>query len=80
MSMMNAVLGGVMGLERVLRGSRLRVDPTAVKSVLVLEYMLPLGCCVHLTPVFEAIKAERPEVVIAVATRGLGAELLRHSP
>ena len=80
MSMMKAVLGGVMGLERVLRGSRLRVDPAAVKSVLVLEYMLPLGCCVHLTPVFDAIKAERPEVVITVATRGLGAELLKHDP
>ena len=77
---MNAVLGGVMGLERVLRGSRLRVDPAAVKSVLVLEYMLPLGCCVHLTPVFEAIRAERPEVVITVATRGAGAALLQHSP
>jgi ADP-heptose:LPS heptosyltransferase len=79
-SMMNAVLGGAMGLERVLWGSRLRVDPEAVKSVLVLEYMLPLGCCVHLTPVFEAIKTERPEVVITVATRGLGAALLKHDP
>ncbi len=78
--MMNSVLGGVMGLERVLRGSRLRVDPAKVTSVLVLEYMLPLGCCVHLTPLFEAIRAVRPEVEITVATRGLGGELLRHSP
>ena len=78
--MMKTVLGGVMGLERVLRGSLLQVDPAAVKSGLVLEYMLPLGCCVHLTPVFEAIKTERPEVVITVATRGLGAELLKHDP
>ena len=42
--------------------------------------MLPLGCCVHLTPVFEAMKAERPELVITVATRGLGAAVLRHDP
>jgi ADP-heptose:LPS heptosyltransferase len=76
----SSLSGAVMGVERLLRGSRLKVDPAAVKSVLVLEYMLPLGCCVHMTPVFQAIKAERPEVAIAVATRGLGAELLKHDP
>ena len=74
------VLRGAMGVERLLRGRRLQVDSQAVKSVLVLEYILPLGCCVHMTSVFEAIKAERPEVVIAVATRGLGAAMLRHNP
>jgi ADP-heptose:LPS heptosyltransferase len=75
-----AVLRGAMGVERLLRGRRLQVDPSAVKSVLVLEYMLPLGCCVHLTPVFEALKADRPELVVTVATRGLGAAVLRHNP
>jgi ADP-heptose:LPS heptosyltransferase len=74
------VLRGAIGVERLLRGRRLQVDPSAVKSVLVLEYMLPLGCCVHLTPVFEALKAERPELVVTVATRGLGAAVLRHNP
>jgi ADP-heptose:LPS heptosyltransferase len=51
-----------------------------VAKVLVLQYRLPLGCLVHMTPVFEAIKRSRPEVEIAVATRGLGLEVLRHSP
>src|SRR5260370_1034817 len=73
-------LGWAMAVERMLRGSRVKVDPAAVKSILVLEYMLPLGCLVHMTPVFEAIKAERPEVVVTVATRGLGVEVLRHNP
>ncbi len=75
-----ALLRGAMGLERLLSGQRLRVDPDAVKSVLVLEYMLPLGCCVHMTPVYEAMKADRPELEITVATRGLGAAVLRHNP
>lgn len=42
--------------------------------------MLPLGCCVHLTPVYEAIKRARPHVTLTVATRGLGLALLRHHP
>ena len=33
----------------------------------------------HLTPVFEAMKRARPEIEIAVATRGLGLQVLRHS-
>ena len=74
------VLRGAMGVERLLRGRRLQVDSETVKSVLVLEYMLPLGCCVHMTPVFEAIKADRPKLVVTVATRGLGAAVLRHNP
>jgi ADP-heptose:LPS heptosyltransferase len=32
-----------------------------------------------MTPVFEAIKLSRPEIEIAVATRGLGFQVLRHS-
>ena len=63
--------------------SRLRgraAKPSEAQSVLLLEYILPLGCCVHLTPLFEAIKRHRPEVVLSVATRGLGASLLRHHP
>jgi ADP-heptose:LPS heptosyltransferase len=74
------LLGWAIHLERLLGGLRLLADPDAVKSVLILEYRLPLGCLVHLTPLFEAIKADRPELVVTVATRGLGAELLRHNP
>lgn len=62
--------------ERLLRGTRF--NPDNIRSVLILEYMLPLGCCVHLTPLYEAIKRARPEVTLTVATRGLGAALLRH--
>ena len=73
-------LGWAMAVERQFGGSRLLSDPGAVKSVLVLEYVLPLGGLVHMTPIFEAIKAERPEVVVTVASRGLGVEVLRHNP
>jgi ADP-heptose:LPS heptosyltransferase len=76
----SASLGWAMGLERLLGGQRLLADPGAVESVVVLEYMLPLGCVVHMTPVFEAIKAERPEVRVCLATWGLGAALHRHNP
>ncbi len=68
---------GYKAVERIFRGD---ARPEAVRSVLFLEYMLPLGSCVHMTPVFEAIKRDRPDVLITVATRGLGAQLLRHSP
>jgi ADP-heptose:LPS heptosyltransferase len=58
--------------------------PARVKRVLVLEYMLPLGCVVNMTPVFEAIKRarprDRPEIEVTVATRGPGLQVLRHSP
>jgi ADP-heptose:LPS heptosyltransferase len=72
--------GVVMGAERLMRGTRMRPVSDAVKNVLILEYMLPLGCCVHLTPVYEAIKRSRPEAVVSVATRGLGLGVLRHNP
>jgi ADP-heptose:LPS heptosyltransferase len=46
--------------------------------------MLPLGCLVHMTPTFESIKhrAARAgrQIAITVATRGLGLQVLRHSP
>jgi ADP-heptose:LPS heptosyltransferase len=70
--------GVAMAAERLLRGSRIVVDAGKVNSVLFLEYLLPLGCCVHLTPVYEAIKRSRPEVTVSVATRGLGLAVLRH--
>lgn len=66
----------LVSAERILRPLRSRPG----NGVLVLEYLLPLGCCVHLTPVYEAIKRSRPETPLAVATRGLGLALLRHNP
>src|SRR5690348_9277938 len=73
---MNLSGGAIKASERLLRGTRF--NPDNIRSVLILEYMLPLGCCVHLTPLYEAIKRARPEVTLIVATRGLGAALLRH--
>jgi ADP-heptose:LPS heptosyltransferase len=69
----------IISVERFVRG-RDEEAPESVTSVLVLEYLLPLGCCVHLTPLFEAIKQRRPGVTVTVATCGLAADLLRHHP
>jgi ADP-heptose:LPS heptosyltransferase len=60
--------------------ARTKVDAAQVRRVLVLEHRLPLGCLVHMTPAFEAIKRSRPELEITVATRGAGLLVLRHSP
>jgi ADP-heptose:LPS heptosyltransferase len=68
----------VLAVERLL--GRGQVEPKKVKQVLVLEYMLPLGTCVHLTPLFEALRLCRRDIGITVATRGLGLQVLRHSP
>jgi ADP-heptose:LPS heptosyltransferase len=70
----------LLAVEGVLRRKVAAVEPERVKQVLVLEYMLPLGSCVHLTPFFEALKVCRSDVAISVATRGLGLQVLRHSP
>jgi ADP-heptose:LPS heptosyltransferase len=69
-----------MASERLIRGRRVRPLSGKPDSVLILEYRLPLGCCVHLTPIFEAIKQGHPSTTLTVATRGLGAALLRHNP
>jgi len=78
--MMNLSADVLMVSERLLGGRRFRPGPEEANSVLILEYMLPLGCCVHLTPLYEAIKQARPGTTITVATRGLGIALLRHNP
>lgn len=78
-NLVNLSARSIMTSERLLRGRRVTAGPAEVRSVLILEYLLPLGCCVHLTPVYEAIKRSRPEVTVCVATRGLGAAVLRHN-
>jgi ADP-heptose:LPS heptosyltransferase len=72
-------LAPAMAIERFVRSSSLRTPIEEARSILILEYMLPLGCCVHLTPLYDAIRAEKPHAVITVATRGLGLQLLRHN-
>jgi ADP-heptose:LPS heptosyltransferase len=74
--------GALLGIERLVRKSN--VIPAKVRQVLVLEYRLPLGCLVHMTPAFEALKRARPQeprqIGVTVATCGLGFQVLRHSP
>ncbi len=79
-TMMNHSAEALIASEHLLRRRRVTPRPDETNSILILEYMLPLGCCVHLTPIFEAIKQARPGTRITVATRGLGAALLRHNP
>jgi ADP-heptose:LPS heptosyltransferase len=71
--------GPLLAVEAALRSMK-PVEPLRARRLLVLEYRLPLGCLVHLTPVFEAMKRSRPEIEVTVATRGLGLQVLRHSP
>lgn len=49
-------------------------------DVLILQYVLPLGSCLHMTPVYEGIKRSRPNARITVATRGVALLILRRSP
>src|ERR1017187_7180521 len=77
--LLNLLATAFVALERLVRPSTMP-RPDAVKCVLVLEYNLALGYCVHLTPLFEAVKRERPEIKVIVATRGMGIAVLRHSP
>ncbi|WP_035350357.1 glycosyltransferase family 9 protein [Edaphobacter aggregans] len=66
----------LLSAERLIRPA----PASSPESILILEYMLPLGCCVHLTPVYEAIKRANPSSTLTVATRGLGLALLRNHP
>lgn len=78
-SLLHSLATRLVALERLIR-PRTSPDPASVRSILVLEYVIPLGNCVHMTPVFEAIKRARPDIRVAVATWGIGAQVLRNSP
>jgi ADP-heptose:LPS heptosyltransferase len=54
--------------------------PLAPHVFLILQYRIPLGCCVHATPIYAALKAAHPDCTIIVATRGLGHAVLQHDP
>jgi ADP-heptose:LPS heptosyltransferase len=54
--------------------------PSAPPVFLILQYRIPLGCCVHATPVYAALKTAHPDCTIIVATRGLGHSVLQHDP
>ena len=68
----------------VMRWFRPKLDTPASSTFLVLQYQMPLGCCVHGTPVYAALKEElrtsQPAPKIIVATRGMGAAVLQHDP
>jgi ADP-heptose:LPS heptosyltransferase len=50
------------------------------RTILVLQFMQPLGCCVHGTPLYAGIKAAAPNCKLIVATRGLGLHTIQHDP
>lgn len=78
-SLKQAILKSGLALEGWFRPKTLH-PPEDAECVLVLEFMLALGSCVHVTPLYEALKrGPKPKTVI-VATRGLGLQVLRHSP
>ena len=66
-------------IERFVRPASVP-DLDALHNILILEYRIPLGNCVHMTPLFEVIKRARPEIRVTVATWGVGAQVLRNSP
>jgi ADP-heptose:LPS heptosyltransferase len=74
--MRNVLLRLAFYLFRLLR-PRVSASPL---TFLVLQYRIPLGCCVHGTPIYAALKSAHPECTIIVATYGLGYEVLQHDP
>ncbi len=48
--------------------------------MLVLQYAMPLGCGVHGTPLYAALKNADPGLVIVVASRSVGLATVAHDP
>jgi ADP-heptose:LPS heptosyltransferase len=68
-------------LYRTVRALRpRRSDQSGPRTILVLQYAMPLGCCVHGTPIYAAIKQANPNTTIIVASRGTGLATLQHDP
>src|ERR1700742_2843264 len=66
--------------HRALRPASKRDLLANPQTFLFLQYAMPLGCCVHGTPIYAAVKAANPAAKIIVATRGLGFAALQHDP
>ncbi len=77
-----SAVGAALAAERTLRRRPASIPASLadVRSFLFLHYMMPLGYCVHDTPLYEGLRACRPDATIVVATRGTGFETLRHNP
>ncbi len=68
-------------LYRIIRALRPKqIDRGAPQTILVLQYAMPLGCCVHGTPIYAAIKQANPGTLIIVASHGPGLATLQHDP
>ncbi len=77
-----AALQTIAFIDHALRGRPAfsSTDLRNVREFLFLQYVMPLGCCVHDTPIYEALHRCLPNARITVATRGLGYDTLRHNP
>src|SRR5215469_15551861 len=64
----------------VLRALRPKTRRRQAQTILVLQQQIPLGCCVHATPLFSAIKQTQPESTLIVAARGLASATYQHDP
>jgi ADP-heptose:LPS heptosyltransferase len=65
----------------LVRAFRPRPRNTAgPRTVLLLQYQMPLGCCVHGTPLVAALAQTSPPATVVVATRGTGKATLAHDP
>lgn len=68
-------------LYRIVRALRPeRTDRGRPRTILVFQYAMPLGCCVHGTPIYAAIKQAEPRTTVIVASRGTGLVTLQHDP
>src|ERR1700742_4923848 len=68
-------------LYRIVRASRpKRTDHGGPQTILVLQYAMPLGCCVHGPPTYAGVKQADPDTTIIVASRGTGLATLQHDP
>jgi ADP-heptose:LPS heptosyltransferase len=76
--MRQTLLRGLKMLVRVFRPRRRNI--AGPRTVLVLQYQMPLGCCVHGTPLFAALARTSPPTTVIVATRGTGKATLAHDP
>lgn len=78
---MRAILFRILHLFfRSLRPHSRRELTSTPQTILVLQYAMPLGCCVHGTPLYTALNAANPSAKLIVATRSIGSETLRHDP
>ena len=66
-------------LHHLLRVTRPRTHREP-RTILILQYQMPLGCCVHGTPLYTALKSTYPDITLVVATRGLGFATIQHDP